>query len=402
MRLVVVAPNVSENMSGEAIKVMMYLNHLASTDLPIELITHARSRNHLGPLSRKVKVHIIEDDALQVLAWRSVILRATVHAQFFLRVRSFVKRMTRDDPQTYFQYMVPVSPLQMRFPVKNSKSVLGPVTGNIFYPDAMANIEPQRYKVARILRKSLHFFASLFPEKQKFSYILNSGGERTRASLLAGGARNEQIEEVWDSAVTSRIMERSPVPIAGECFRFMCNGRFDPHKGIDLAIRAVAEADPRVTLDIYGKGAMEAEWRALVVRLGLTGRVAFKGWLDSHNDLIDAMADYRGFVFPSLAEANGIVVQEALALGLPIVCLNHGGPSVLTSDQSAIRIRPAAADIVVAKLAEAMDTLATNPQLAKGLAVAGMDDARKNFDWHHVARQWIGAMDNEAMMSRLQ
>ncbi|MEO1043091.1 MAG: glycosyltransferase family 4 protein [Pseudomonadota bacterium] len=401
MRLVVVAPNVSENMSGEAIKVMMYLNHLATTDIPVELITHERSRSHLEPLSDKIKVHIIEDDFFQVAAWKSVLFRPTVHMQFFAHVRTLVKRMMKDDPDTYFQYMVPVSPLQIRLPVKNSRSVLGPVTGNIFYPPVMHETEPRRYKYSRLLRQSLHMVASAWPEKKQFSRILNSGGDRTRQSLVSGGARGDQIADVWDSAVSSKIIDRPVIPIQGECFRFLCNGRFDPHKGIDLAIRAVAEADERITLDVYGKGGMDGEWRALVDRLGLQDRVTFKGWLDSHDDLIDAMAGYRGFVFPSLAEANGIVVQEALALGLPIVCVNHGGPSVLTTDHSAIRLEPAPADKLVPQIADAMNRLATNPQLAKSLAGAGVRDAREQFAWSSVTRQWLTAMQADDLIARL-
>ncbi|MEL6486840.1 MAG: glycosyltransferase [Pseudomonadota bacterium] len=392
MKLVVVAPNVSENMSGEAIKVYMYLKYLASTDVDVEAIVHERSRSHLTRLPKSIKFHIIEDDFLQKFSWWSRILRPTIHLQFFVKIRRLIKQLHQQDPDTYFQYMVPVSPIQLRAPVAGAKCILGPVTGNIFYPEAMRSIEPSGLRRMRFMRRVFDVIARLFADKAQFTMILNSGGERTHQSLIAGGAHADRIRAVFDSGVSDQIISRPPAVMQGENHKFFCSGRFDHHKSLDLAIRAVAVADPRVTLDIYGKGEMEADWRKLVEGLGLGHRVQFKGWLPSHDDLVEKMFDYRGFVFPSLAEANGIVVQEALSVGVPVICMNHGGPSMLTTSDTAVQVEPGPPEEVVASIAAAMNKLGGDPAYAEQIASAGATSAREQFAWSAISSQWLTAM----------
>jgi glycosyltransferase involved in cell wall biosynthesis len=41
-----------------------------------------------------------------------------------------------------------------------------------------------------------------------------------------------------------------------------------------------------------------------------------------HAKVADALRKYRGCAFPSLAKANGIVVREAMVMGLPVIAQN--------------------------------------------------------------------------------
>lgn len=387
MKVVVVAPNVSENLSGEAIKAHQYLTRLAADGVDTTLITHARSRDHLGALPPSLKTHVIEDGFWQAFFWRTRVLRTLIDPIFFLQVRKLIKEMMA--PDTVFQFLGPVSPISPRFPVRDANCVLGPLTGNIYYPDAFRDKEP--FQMA--LRRRVHWVSQrvsrvLFNDKAGFKRILISGGERTRQSMRWAGARDENMRDVIDSGVNDTILMRSKICHQGENFRFVASGRHVPHKGLDLAIRAVAKSKNPVTLDIYGSGPEEENLKALTAELGLNDRVIFKGWLKSHDALVERLSEYRGYVFPSLAEANGIVVQEGLALGLPVICLNWGGPTLLTTEETAIRIAPESSDQVINDLAAAMDRLAVDPALAEALSSAGFEKARARFAWNAVVREW--------------
>lgn len=48
------------------------------------------------------------------------------------------------------------------------------------------------------------------------------------------------------------------------------------------------------------------------------------------------MVDADVFFFPSMREAAGWVVAEALAVGCPVVCLNTGGPPLLVGASGCI------------------------------------------------------------------
>ncbi len=389
MKIVVIAPNVSENLSGEAIKAFQYITHLLSNGDDVTLLTHARSRGHLDQFPDMLAVRFVEDGFWQKFFWRSRVLRSLVDVPFFLAVRKIIEGVYAEAPETVFHFLGPVSPIIPRFPVRGSKSVLGPITGNIYYPPALRSREPFQLSVRRILHSIAQHTVGIFlNDKAGFDRILISGGERTRQSMKWAGASDAQMRDVFDSGVSDKIMTLSKISHTGVNHRFAATGRLVPHKGVDLAIRAVAKTKTPVTLDIFGSGPEETHLRALIDGLGVGDRVKLRGWLPSHDDLINELRNYRGYVFPSMAEANGIVIQEGLSMGLPVICLNWGGPTLLTTDATAIRIDPGADDEIVAALADHMDRLAEDPEFAAQLSDNGFETARKNFSWGAVSEQW--------------
>jgi glycosyltransferase involved in cell wall biosynthesis len=104
--------------------------------------------------------------------------------------------------------------------------------------------------------------------------------------------------------------------------------RLMPSKGGALAIRAATHL-PEWRLLITGSGPDEARLRRLARRLGVEDRVHFLGWLPRTElfRLMNEEADV--FLYPSIREAAGWVVAEAVACELPVVCLNRGGPPLL-------------------------------------------------------------------------
>lgn len=105
-------------------------------------------------------------------------------------------------------------------------------------------------------------------------------------------------------------------------------GRLVVWKGPDLAIRAVARA-PGWRLLIHGTGRDEARLRRLAQTLGVEDRVAFGGWIQ-RDALLDLMRnDIDVLLFPSLHDDSPWIVAEALGAGLPVVCVNRGGPPII-------------------------------------------------------------------------
>ncbi|NOX84219.1 MAG: glycosyltransferase family 4 protein [Alphaproteobacteria bacterium] len=389
MKIVVIAPNVSENLSGEAIKAFQYITHMLANGDDVTLLTHARSRGHLDRFPDMLAVRFVEDGFWQKFFWRSRVLRSLVDVPFFLAVRKIIEGVYAEAPETVFHFLGPVSPIIPRFPVRESKSVLGPITGNIYYPPALRSREPFQLSVRRVLHSIAQRGVGMaLNDKAGFDRILISGGERTRQSMKWAGASDAQMRDVFDSGVSDKIMTLSKISHTGVNHRFAATGRLVPHKGVDLAIRAVAKTKTPVTLDIFGSGPEETHLQALIDELGVGERVKLRGWLPSHDDLISELRNYRGYVFPSMAEANGIVIQEGLAMGLPVICLNWGGPTLLTTDATAIRIDPGSDDEIVAALADQMDRLAEDPEFAAQLSDNGFEAARKNFSWGAVSEQW--------------
>jgi glycosyltransferase involved in cell wall biosynthesis len=106
-------------------------------------------------------------------------------------------------------------------------------------------------------------------------------------------------------------------------------GRLVGWKGVIAAVDAFARArvgDARLVF--IGDGSDRSMIEKRVRSRGLTDRVEFTGPLD-RPVVLERMRHAACLLFPSFHDSAGFVVSEALSLGLPVVCLDHGGPGEL-------------------------------------------------------------------------
>jgi glycosyltransferase involved in cell wall biosynthesis len=104
-------------------------------------------------------------------------------------------------------------------------------------------------------------------------------------------------------------------------------GRLIPWKGGVLVLRAMSLL-PEWRLVICGAGSDERRLRRLAERFGLQERVTFLGMV-SRDEVASWMRRADVFLFPSLHDDAPFAVAEALAEGLPVVCLDHGGAAAI-------------------------------------------------------------------------
>jgi len=96
-------------------------------------------------------------------------------------------------------------------------------------------------------------------------------------------------------------------------------GRIAPEKNVRMMLEAFAQVrrrDPRVVLLVAGGGpALEASKQA-ARDLGIAEAVRFAGYL-ARGDVFRCAAEADVFLFPSVTDTQGIVIVEAMALGVP-------------------------------------------------------------------------------------
>jgi glycosyltransferase involved in cell wall biosynthesis len=384
-KVVLIAPNAGTRMGGEAIKAYQYFRWLLDHDIDAVLITHGRNRGELEPRLPADRVLWIEETPLQASLWRSRVLRPLVSVYFHLAAARLARSFDR--ATTLVHYISPISPVALRFPPRGYRVVMGPLNGNLGYPPAFLNRVGRKRRLEEALYGLIQRVGgAVFGDKRKAETVLVSGGERTRAALRLAGVAEGRMVDVLDAGVSMELIGLEPARHEGRNPHFVALGRFDAYKAYDLTIRAVAAADSDIRVTIFGDGYMHDPLQELAASLGVTERVAFPGWL-AHEDLPE-LRRYRGFVFPTLAEANGIVIQEAMMLGLPVLTLRWGGPALLADDDSALFIDPDGEDAVVAGLADGMNLLARDPDLAARIGAAARTRAQATFGWDSVAASW--------------
>ena len=225
--------------------------------------------------------------------------------------------------------------------------------------------------------------------------ILVAGGARTRRALAYAGVASEAMIDTLDSGVAPMMFDIPPVAAQGRCGRFVFVGRLVAYKGCDLAIEALAQTPRDVTLDIIGDGPERAALEALAAARGLSERVRFLGWQIPDDRYYRALQEYRALVLPTLAEANGIVFQEAMVLGLPIIAVKWGGAAQLLDSESAILIDPSSPKSVIRDTSTALVRLANDGTEADRLATNARRQAEAaGFAWPQLIATWEGVYDS--------
>ena len=93
------------------------------------------------------------------------------------------------------------------------------------------------------------------------------------------------------------------------------------------------------------------------------GRVHFAGFV--HRDELAAYyALAECFVFPTRTDPWGLVVNEAMACGLPVICTRVAGCAADLVQENGRLVSPANAD----ELASAMEDIATNSDIRERMA----------------------------------
>jgi glycosyltransferase involved in cell wall biosynthesis len=165
-----------------------------------------------------------------------------------------------------------------------------------------------------------------------------------------------------------------------------------PRKAYDVLVRALALHKQRDwRLAVVGPTDRSAEALADVLAAiadtALADRVALVGPVSQ-----DALARYYAaadvFLMPSLYEGYGMVLAEAMARGLPIVCTTGGAAAETVPDGAAIKVAPADERA----LGEAIGRLLADAGQRRRMADASWAAAQRLPGWEDTARVIAGVI----------
>ncbi len=295
--------------------------------------------------------------------------------------------------------------------------VMGPLNGGMELPPAFRGRDSGLYAVTKRARPVVAAaLSTAVPGRRKASAVLVAN-ERTRSLLPRAVA--ERAAELSDIGVVLSSWPQhepatdGPVEAAsaaggadvstaggaaraaadraeGRPARFLFAGRLVGWKGADILLEAFARAAGQVPaqLEIIGTGPEQASLQALAARLGIAGKVAFRGWLDPQ-DCARRMRACDVFVSASLQESGGIAVLEAMACGRPVIASAWGGHLGTVTAQTGILVGVSSRAGLVGGLADAMVRLAADPQLRRRLGAGGRRRVEARYDWDALINQTL-------------
>jgi glycosyltransferase involved in cell wall biosynthesis len=227
--------------------------------------------------------------------------------------------------------------------------VYGPVGGGVAMDLKFAPVLGVRgtlYELARTVARSVARYANPLARLAWRRAELVLVQNRETLAWLPSRHRRKAVmfpNVVLDREPVSGSRSRPQPPLTA-----LFAGRLVPLKGLALALRALALL-PDWRLTVCGQGPDERRLRRLAGRLGIDDRVEFLGWVP-RPEVHSLMRRTDVFVFPSLHDEGGYVVAEALAEGLPVVCLARGGPPLI----GGVAVVPTTVSATASGLASAM------------------------------------------------
>jgi 1,2-diacylglycerol 3-alpha-glucosyltransferase len=152
---------------------------------------------------------------------------------------------------------------------------------------------------------------------------------------------------------------------------FLCTARFVPKKNLGELLEAFRRYTERAGKDacslvLSGSGPLEAELRAQVAASGLGARVCFPGFLQ-YPDLPACYGLADALILPSASDQWGLVVNEAMAAGLPVVISARCGcaPELAHQGVNAFTFEPGETD-VLADILVRLSAMGSEERLAMG------------------------------------
>lgn len=229
------------------------------------------------------------------------------------------------------------------------------------------------------LRRVLRSAAAVVPANSETRDFLIAHGIPAREVILDTGAP-EVPEAARHQGKPGRI-------------RLMYAGQLERRKGLELALRALARVAGREgcewTFDLFGKGPDRERLTTLAKDLGIAGSVIFHGAVPQA-ELMRNFQQADAFLFTSVRDTSGGVNLEAMAHGLPVICIAHQGVGDITDESCAVRIPAGPVEETIEKLAEGIIRLAKDPARRVTMGEAAAWRARLNYSWNEKFDRMCG------------
>jgi glycosyltransferase involved in cell wall biosynthesis len=273
--------------------------------------------------------------------------------------------------------------------------VWGSVGGGEFAPRSFwqdFSLRNKIYEIARMLACWVFEFDPFTSLTARRSVLAKATTQHTAARIRKMGAKNVQVEPAIgltkeEISLLAKDSRGSDLPV-----RFISIGRLLHWKGFHLGLRAFAQANlPDAEYWIVGDGPERKRLECLAQKLSIAHQVKFWSNLPREETLAK-LGECTALVHPSLHDSGAFVCLEAMAAGLPVVCLDLGGPAIQVTEQTGFKVPAHTPEQAVQDLCEAIARLAKDSQLCLAMGEAGRTRVNQIFNWEvkasHLAQQY--------------
>jgi glycosyltransferase involved in cell wall biosynthesis len=264
--------------------------------------------------------------------------------------------------------------------------IWGPIGGAEAVPFSMISDLPLNARALQYLR---HALVKTFGINPFYALIIRRSvlvlARTIETQLLFPISLRSKVHVILETGISEEWLQLpgASVNLDIQPIDVIYTGRLVTLKNVESAIEATAKAihmGADVRLRIVGDGPLNPHLQKLAHDNGIADRVTFLGQI-SQKDVIAALQASAIYLFPSLKEGGVWSLMEAMALGLPAICVRTSGMAVIGDDTSVAFVEPSNRRKMVDDLAWQLHRLATSPELRESLGRQARLRLERDFRW---------------------
>ena len=261
--------------------------------------------------------------------------------------------------------------------------VFGPVGGGQRAPAQLRSYLPRWFRTERMRDVIGWLLATFDPNVRQClrrAVLVPVANHDTAALARRLGAT--RVELVMSTALPPAYFPAqypARPPRAGRPLRILWLARLFPRKGLHLVLDALGRVHPRVNfhLDIMGDGPVAAQLDGWLSAAGLHQRVTYHGNVP-YAEVRAAYLDHDLFMLCSLRDTYAAQYLERMALGLPILTLDHHGATDFIPATAGLKVPIGTPEATANALARAVEHLYDHPDVLVALGKGGFAYARQH------------------------
>lgn len=267
-------------------------------------------------------------------------------------------------------------------PFLNIPFIWGPMGGGECVPRPFLTVLPWKQRIVQYFRYLLNATTIINP------FIMHPA-HRAKAILLRTPNTQSIIPRFYqgktyvllETAMDDKIFERKKSDYDTDVVKLVISARLISIKNIPTAIRSLKfiKTDKPWQLTIIGSGPDLKIINSEIEHRGYDN-VKIIPFMP-REDALDLIQESDIFVFPSLKEGGTWALMEAMAIGLPVVCVDWAGMAVETDDESAIKLQVSTPKQMEKDMGNALSMLINDTQLRSRLGEAARQRVRDIFNW---------------------
>lgn len=338
----------------------------------VTVLTHAWFRKDVEDALVSNPVKNLRVEYFHVEPFWAIFRRSHLDSQIYITywqicVRGFAKQLQNRDGYDLAHHLTLGSiryPSWLGFVAK--RYIVGPLGGGERAPARFYRGLPWRNRLHELLRDVVLYSFKVDPFAQSALSRAEKIFCRTRdTARFIPKYLQRKVVVAHEVGAPDPCPRAEPVRVKPRT-SFLFAGRLLSCKGMHLAIPALAQAVARgadVDLTIIGDGSLLSHLQAQARECGVTSRVVFRPRIPQ-SELMALYHSADAFLFPSLHDSGGTVVLESMSRGLPVICVDLGGPPNFVDAECGLVVstRDASQAELIGRLSDALVIFAAYPQ----------------------------------------